>query len=386
ILNTRSNVQFGEGGAGTFSDGKLSTGIHDPRITSVLETFVQHGAQPEILFSNKPHIGTDVLRDVVKSLRAELQKLGCEIRFEHQLTGLTVKNGALSAITVTSPTGPYDLPCDALILAPGHSARDTFEMLSKAGVPLEAKPFAIGLRIEHLQSELSRSQYGGGWETLPPSDYKLACHLPGERSAFSFCVCPGGEVVAAASEEGGVVTNGMSSSKRDGKNCNGGFLVGVNPFDFGCSNPRRNPMRGVEFQRIWEKKAAALGGGGFRAPFCTVSEFMGRGAVPATVTPTYHPGVTRSDLTKCIPSFITDTLRAALPIFDGKLHGFASPSALLTGVETRSSSPIRILRGDNLQSAVLGVYPCGEGAGYAGGITSSAVDGIKAAEAVATGA
>ncbi|MEG0441766.1 MAG: hypothetical protein RR544_05645 [Oscillospiraceae bacterium] len=295
--------------------------------------------------------------------------------------GLKTQNNVLTGLQVIG-SGPYEMACDALILAPGHSARDTFQMLMDAGVPLEAKSFAIGVRAEHLQSEISRSQYGPDWQKLPPSDYKLACHLPNGRSAFTFCVCPGGQIVAAASEMGGVVTNGMSYRARDGKNCNGGILVNVTPADFEGTSP----LAGIAFQSEWEKAAARLGEKRFYAPVQTMGDFLS--GVPSknlgNVQPTYRPGVTPSNLTKCLPGFVTDTLRSALPVFDGKLHGFTAPGALLVGVETRSSSPVRILRGENLQSTVEGLYPCGEGAGYAGGILSAAVDGIRVAEAVAT--
>ena len=381
VLDPFSNVQFGEGGAGTFSDGKLTTGTHDPRISTVFRTLVEAGAPADILYQHKPHIGTDVLRDVVKTIRQELIRLGCDVRFGHQLTGLTLREGSVAGLTVEGPQGTYDLPCDTLILSPGHSARDTFQMLLEAGVPMEQKPFAIGVRIEHPQSAISLAQFGPAWERLPAADYKLACHLPNGRSAFTFCVCPGGQVVAAASEEGRLVTNGMSHRARDGKNINGGFLVGVNPADFGSDHP----LAGVAFQRHWEEAAFRLGGGSYHAPAQTVKDFLARQASKAlgSVEPTYRPGVTPTDLDRCLPDYVTDTLRGALPVFDRKLHGFAAPDSLLTGVETRSSSPVRILRGEDYQSAVRGLYPCGEGAGYAGGITSAAVDGIRVAEAVA---
>ena len=381
VLNPSSNVQFGEGGAGTFSDGKLTTGTHDPRISTVFRTLVDAGAPEDILYQHKPHIGTDVLRDVVKNIRQELIRLGCDVRFSHQLTGLILRDGAVAGLTVEGPQGSYDLPCDALVLSPGHSARDTFQMLLEAGVPMEQKPFAIGVRIEHPQIAVSLAQFGPAWEKLPAADYKLACHLPNGRSAFTFCVCPGGQVVAAASEEGRLVTNGMSHRARDGKNINGGFLVGVGPADFGSDHP----LAGVAFQRHWEEAAFQLGGRNYHAPAQTVKDFLARQASKTlgTVEPTYRPGVTPTDLDRCLPDYVTDTLRGALPVFDRKLHGFAAPDSLLTGVETRSSSPVRILRGEDYQSTVLGLYPCGEGAGYAGGITSAAVDGIRVAEAVA---
>ncbi len=391
-LSNTSNVQFGEGGAGTFSDGKLNTGTHDGRIHAVLEEFVRHGAPEDILYQQKPHVGTDLLRGVVKSIREELIALGCDVRFESQLTGISVKGGRLTGIEVTTECGPYSLDCDTLILAPGHSARDTFRMLYDSGVPMEAKAFAIGCRIEHEQTLVSEAQYGPAWTKLPPADYKLACHLPSGRSAFTFCVCPGGQVVAAESGYGQVVTNGMSNRARDGKNINGGFLVGVSPADFG-----HGVLDGVAFQEKWERSAWDLGTGMaaplfdpqktvFHAPAQTVVDFLrGRpSAALGAVSPTYRPGVTPASVDACLPSYVADTLREALPLFDRKLHGFADGGAVLTGVETRSSSPVRLLRDDTLQSPLKGLFPCGEGAGWAGGITSAAVDGIRVAESVAS--
>ncbi|MEG1189906.1 MAG: hypothetical protein RSD48_00515 [Oscillospiraceae bacterium] len=380
-LSQSSNVQFGEGGAGTFSDGKLSTGTNDPRISHVFSDFVAHGAPADILWSNKPHIGTDLLRDVVVSIRRELISLGCDIRFENTLTGLTIHDKKLTALKVSSKTENYELPCDALVLAPGHSARDTFKMLFEAGLPMEQKPFAVGVRIEHRQEIISATQYGAFAEKLPPADYKLACHLPNGRSAFSFCVCPGGRVIAAASEPNRLVINGMSLRARDEENINGGFLVGVGPGDFEGDHP----LAGLEFQAEWEKRAFSRGGSNYCAPVQTVGDFLKGTASTAmsAVTPSYKPGVRPGDLRRCLPKYITDTLAGALPAFERSLHGFSDKSAVLTGVETRSSSPVRILRGENFQSPIEGIYPCGEGAGYAGGITSAAVDGIKVAEKIA---
>ena len=391
-LSTSSNVQFGEGGAGTFSDGKLTTGTRDPRIAHVFSTLVAHGAPADIQWSHRPHIGTDVLRQVVKSLRGELLSLGADLRFEHQLWGLRSSGGRLAALTIMTEAGPYELPCDALILAPGHSARDTFQMLFEAEIPLQPKNFAIGVRIEHSQARISQAQFGPCWDRLPAADYKLACHLPNGRSAFTFCVSPGGQVVASASDYGQVVTNGMSLRARAGANINGGLLVGVKPADFGGDDP----LAGVRFQQRWEQAAWDLGSGGlpprfqenapcFFAPAQRVEDFLaGRPSQgPGSVLPTYRPGVTWGSLEGTLPGYVLDTLRQALPIFDRKLHGFAHPDAVLTGVETRSSSPVRILRDESFQSPGLrGLYPCGEGAGYAGGITSAAVDGIRVAEAM----
>lgn len=382
-LDESSNVQFGEGGAGTFSDGKLTTGTHDPRIGAVLDTLVEAGAPRDVKYSHKPHVGTDVLRRVVKTIREELISLGCDVRFGHRLEGLVLEGDGLKEICVAGPEGEYRLACDALVLAPGHSARDTFRMLRDVGVPMEKKNFAIGVRIEHDQKTISRQQYGPAFEQLPPSDYKLACHLPNGRSAFTFCVCPGGQVVAAASERGGVVTNGMSLRARDGANINGGLLVGVGPEDF----PGEDVLAGVTFQEEWERAAFRLGGENYHAPAQRVEDFLARrpSEGPGEILPTYQPGVCWTQVDSCLPEAVSDTLRASLPLLDRKLHGFAAPDSVLTGVETRSSSPVRILRGEDLQSAVRGLYPCGEGAGYAGGIVSAAVDGIRVAEAVAKG-
>ena len=385
VLDTTSNVQFGEGGAGTFSDGKLTTGTHDPRISTVFRALVEAGAPADILYQHKPHIGTDILRDVVRNVRRELLALGCDVRFGHRLAGLDVRDGALRAVAVDGPGGRYDLPCDALVLSPGHSARDTFQMLLDAGVPMAPKPFAIGVRIEHAQAALSEAQFGPAWERLPAADYKLACHLPNGRPAFTFCVCPGGQVVASASEPGQLVTNGMSYRSRDGENINGGFLVGVGPEDFQTFGA--DPLAGVRFQEQWERAAFQAGGGGFMAPAQRVEDFLAKRASqgPGEVRPTYQPGVTWTTLEDCLPDYVTDTLRGALPVLDRKLHGFAHPDGVLTGVETRSSSPVRIVRDETYQSNLRGLYPCGEGAGYAGGIVSAAVDGIRVAEAVARG-
>lgn len=380
-LNPRSNVQFGEGGAGTFSDGKLTTGINDPRIAHVFRTFVEHGAPEDIQWSHKPHIGTDILRQVVKSMREELISLGAEVRFGHQLTGLHIQDRAITAVEITHNSELYTLPCDTLVLAPGHSARDTFAMLLDSGLAMEQKNFAIGIRIEHKQEAVSQAQFGPSWDKLSAADYKLSCHLPNGRSAFTFCVCPGGQVVASASQDGQVVTNGMSLRARDQENINGGFLVGVGPDDF----PGDDPLAGVRFQEQWEEAAWAYGGGNPMAPAQTVGDFLAGqpSSGPRSILPSYRPGVVWGSLEDVLPDYVLDTLRQALPLFDRKLKGFATPEAVLTGVETRSSSPVRIVRGQDYQSiSVRGVYPCGEGAGYAGGITSAAVDGIKVAEEI----
>ena len=383
MLSPSSNVQFGEGGAGTFSDGKLTTGTHDPRISTVLESLVDAGAPEDILYSHKPHVGTDVLREVVKNVRRELIKLGCEVRFGHRLTSVAHSGGVVTGIGVTTREGTYNMDCDALILAPGHSARDTFRMLKDLGVPMEKKPFAVGVRIEHEQAAISLQQYGPQWEQLPPSDYKLACHLPNGRSAFTFCVCPGGQVVAAASGVEQVVTNGMSLRARDGKNINGGLLVGVGPEDF----PGEDVLAGVAFQEHWERMAWEVGGRSGMAPAQRVEDFLsGRPSEGCgTIRPTYRPGVVWTDMTKALPEVVGSTLKQAVPVMDRKLRGFACGDGVLTGIETRSSSPVRILRDESFQSQLRGLYPCGEGAGYAGGIVSAAVDGVRVAEAVAGG-
>lgn len=384
-LHPESNVQFGEGGAGTFSDGKLTTGTHDLRISAVLDTLVEAGAPADIKWSHRPHIGTDILRQTVRHIREELIALGCDVRFGTKLTDLVTGSGTLTGVRIEGPQGNSLISCDTLVLAPGHSARDTFQMLCQMGVPMEQKPFAIGVRIEQSQADISQAQYGPVWEQLPPSDYKLACHLPNGRSAFTFCVCPGGEVVAAASAPGQVVTNGMSYRARDGENINGGFLVGVGPEDFLSYGV--DPLAGVRFQEQWEHTAFQLGGGNFCAPAQRVEDFLqkrpSQGA--GRISPTYRPGVVWTELDACLPEAVAQTLREALPSMDRKLHGFAQPDGVLTGVETRSSSPVRILRDETFQSALRGLYPCGEGAGYAGGIVSAAVDGIRVAEAIAKG-
>lgn len=382
-LDRDSNVQFGEGGAGTFSDGKLTTGIHDPRVTAVFETFAQAGAPEDILYSYKPHIGTDQLRRVVANLRRELLALGCELRYGHRMLALEQQGDRLTGLTVRDVESGenYHLKADTVVLAVGHSDPENYESFRRSGLPMEQKPFAIGVRIEHSQQAISQAQFGPAWDKLPPSDYKLSCHLPSGRSAFTFCVCPGGEVVAAASEPGALVTNGMSYRARDGKNINGGFLVGVGPGDFGGDDP----LAGVRFQTHWEQLAYRQGGGNFVAPAQLVGDFLAQRSSqgPGDIAPTYTPGVKWTDVGLCLPDYVTQTLRDALPIFDRKVRGFAKEDAVLTGVETRSSSPVRVVRDERLQSALGGVYPCGEGCGYAGGIVSAAVDGIRVAEAIA---
>lgn len=381
-LNERSNVQFGEGGAGTFSDGKLNTGTKDLRHRYILEAFADFGASEEILIDSKPHIGTDRLYTVLQNLRRELLRLGAEVRFGHQVVGLEAQDGHLTALRVASGEGEYLLPARYAVLALGHSARDSFEMLHRAGIPMEPKPFAVGVRIEHRQRDMDAQQYKqyAGHPSLPPTSYKLSAHTSGGRGVFSFCVCPGGEVVAAASERGRVVTNGMSELARDGENINGGLLVSVTPEDFGGADV----LAGVAFQRKLESAAFALGGGNFTAPAQTVGDFLAHrpSTHPGAVAPTYRPVVRWCDLHECLPAFVTDALEEALPLLEQKLAGFAAPDAVLTAVETRSSSPVRITRDETYQSTLRGLYPCGEGAGYAGGILSAAADGMRCAEAI----
>ncbi len=381
-LDPESNVQFGEGGAGTFSDGKLTTGTKDPRIQAVLLALHEAGAPEEILYQAKPHIGTDRLLNVVQGLRLAIAALGGEVRFRCRLSDLTIAGGALRAAVLCGPDGPEDVACDALILATGHSARDTFAMLQRRGVALEAKAFSVGARIEHPQSAVDRAQYGAFAGRFPPADYKLSAQLPGGRGAYTFCMCPGGVVVAAASEAGGIATNGMSSFARDGRNANSALLVGVSPADFGG-----DALAGIAFQRGIEQAAYRMTGG-YRAPAQHVADFL-RG-VPTSrlgdVRPSYLPGVTPGDIAGCLPSFVVEGMRLAIAEMDRRLRGFARPDAVLTAPETRSSSPVRVPRGENLQSvSVRGLYPCGEGAGYAGGIMSAAVDGMRCAEAVCAG-
>lgn len=381
-LNLESNVQFGEGGAGAFSDGKLNTGTKDMRHRFILETLTAHGAPESILYDAKPHVGTDYLRRVLVNMRRELEELGCDIRFGHRLSGLRQEDGRVTALEITGPEGPYCLQARQVVLALGNSARDTFEMLHAAGAPMEPKPLAVGVRIEHRQEDIDFAQYKAlaGHPRLPASSYKLSCHLENGRGVFSFCVCPGGQVVAAASESGRAVTNGMSCYARSGVNCNGGLLVGVTPADF----PGDGPLAGIAFQRALEDRAYIAGGGGFIAPAQRVEDFLLHrpSAGPGNVIPTYRPGVKWCNLWEVLPEFICQSLAEALPVLGRKVRGYAQPDAALTAVETRSSCPLRILRDGGGQSAVRGLWPCGEGAGYAGGIMSAAADGLRTAEQV----
>ena len=377
-LDVNANIQFGEGGAGTFSDGKLTTRIGDELCGFVTEVFLQHGAPEEIAWKQKPHVGTDLLRGVITSIRKEIEALGGEVHFNTALTGFEQKNGQLTGIFTTNGT----FACEALVFAVGHSARDTFGMLMDGGLQLECKPFSVGFRAEHLQSEIEKSLYheAAGHPALPRGEYQLSQHV-GERCVYTFCMCPGGHVVAAASEEGGVVTNGMSDFARDGENANAALLVTLTPEDF----PEKDVLGGMRWQREIERAAFRAGGANYQAPAQLAGDFLAHRASTTlgSVQPTYRPGVTLCDLHDVLPERITSVLEQAIPALDRKLHGFASPDAVLTAPETRSSSPVRILRDETKQSTGLrGLYPCGEGAGYAGGITSAAVDGLRCAEAL----
>ena len=381
-LDEECNIQFGEGGAGAFSDGKLTTGVNSPLIIQILHDFVKHGAPPEILYQSKPHIGTDRLLPTVKSLREEIKSLGGEIIFGAKLTDVTTKGNRLTSITYEKQAQAFQIETDDLILAVGHSARDTFRLLFNKGIELTPKPFSIGMRIEHLQSDLNRSMYGENapFHLLPPADYRLAVHLPNGRGVYTFCMCPGGSVVASSSEKETIVTNGMSCHARDGKNANSAVLVGITPADF----PDNTPLGGFALQQKLEHAAYALTGT-YQAPYITAGKLLNQTAETAygKVIPTYRPGVFYCDPHEYLPDYAVSSIKQALPLFAKKISCFADPEAVLTGPETRSSSPVRLTRDDTLQSVSLkGLYPCGEGAGYAGGIMSAAVDGIKCAMAI----
>ncbi|GAB6181464.1 oxidoreductase [Desulfotomaculum defluvii] len=378
-LDTECNVQFGEGGAGTFSDGKLTTLIRDLRCRKVLEEMVSAGAPAEILYSHKPHVGTDILRNVVKNVRHRIISLGGEVCFNAKITDIKIERGMVTGVVVN---GEESIDTEVVMLAIGHSARDTFKMLYDKGIKITPKSFSIGVRIEHPQELINRAQYKkfAHHSKLGAAEYKLSYHSSSGRSAYTFCMCPGGVVVAAASEEGGVVTNGMSEHARSADNANSALLVGVTPADFSSGHP----LAGVEFQRQWERKAFELAGGNYHAPAQLVGDFLADRPSQniRRVEPSYPRGVTLAELKHCLPTYVVETLKEAIVEFDKKLRGFALPEAILTGVETRSSSPVRIERDDQRQSNIIGLYPAGEGAGYAGGIVSAAVDGIRVAEAI----
>lgn len=378
-LDTASNVQFGEGGAGTFSDGKLYTLINDHRTRFLFEELVKSGAPEEILWDAKPHIGTDRLRSVVINLRKEIVSLGGTFRFDTTMTNFRHSNNVLQRVLLN--TGE-ELDVSHMVLAIGHSARDTFEMLHEKGVQMQQKVFSIGLRIEHPREFIDHIQYGkmSGHKDLGTARYKMAVQPRGQRPVYTFCMCPGGFVVAAASERNRQVTNGMSEYSRMNFNSNSALLVNVGPGDFGSAHP----LAGVQFQRLWEEKAYSLGGGGFVAPAQLVGDFLADRVSQKIldVKPTYLPGIKLARLSLCLPKPVVKSIQSALPMFDMKMKGFAMGSALLTGIESRSSSPVRIVRGDDGQASIKGIFPAGEGAGYAGGIVSAAVDGLRAAESI----
>lgn len=375
VLNPDSNVQFGEGGAGTFSDGKLTTNLHNAYIGFVLEEFYKHGATIDVTYAQNPHVGTDYLEKVVTNIRKEIISLGGEFHFNTRFTDFnTAKDGTISVFCNNNKT----FSTNHLLLCFGHSARDTIRHLYQKGMQMEAKPFSMGVRVEHLQSRINTMQYGTFAKHLPAASYKGVVHLK-ERSVYTFCMCPGGTVMASTSEPGSIVTNGMSEKNRDKANANSALLVGVEPADFF----KESPLDGLAYQEKYEKLAFDVAGD-YRAPANLMKEFL-QGKIADThrnVKPSYPHGVIYCDLNKCLPPYVVKSLREAIPLFDRKLHGFSDPDAVLTGIETRSSSPIRILRDEARQSNLRGIYPVGEGAGYAGGITSAAIDGLKTAMAI----
>jgi len=379
VLDPSANAQFGEGGAGTFSDGKLTTRIGHPAIRFVLETFVQFGANPRVLYLARPHVGTDVIRKCSVLIRRSAEARGARYQFRARLADIRFQDGRVAAAVLD--TGE-ELPCDALVLAPGHSARDTFEMLHGHGVAMRQKAFAMGVRVEHPQAVIDRSQYGPsqGHPSLAPADYHVVCNFGPARAAYSFCMCPGGEVIQCASEEGGVVVNGMSNARRDSGFANSGLVAKVGTADFGSDHL----LAGMYFQRKWEQAAFRAAGETYGAPAMSVQDFLkGRatGKLPAT---SFRPFAVPADLSTCLPDFVHEQLLGAIPDFDRKIHGFASRQAILLAIESRTSSPVQMIRGENGESASHpGLYPCGEGAGFAGGITSAAVDGIRVAEWIA---
>ncbi|MFY9198000.1 MAG: hypothetical protein WBK75_05230 [Acutalibacteraceae bacterium] len=382
VLNENSNVQFGEGGAGTFSDGKLTTGIKNKRCREVFLQFEKHGAPSEILYSAKPHIGTDKLTDVVKNIRNTIIALGGDVVFESKLTNIIIANGVVHGITYEHNNKASDLETDCVVLAIGHSARDTVKMLYAKGIKMMQKPFSVGARIEHPREIIDKAQYGGfaGHTALGAADYKLSCHPLHGRGAYTFCMCPGGTVVAAASEKGGVVVNGMSEYARDCENSNSALLVGIEPENF----PSGHPLSGIDYQLQMEQTAFKIGGGDYHAPAQLVGDFLNCKATKSfkSVNPSCPTGVVPSDIRLVLPQKVTDTMASAIIEMDKKLKGFSMYDAVLTAPETRSSSPVRIIRDDFLECNIGNIYPCGEGAGYAGGIVSAAVDGIRCAEAI----
>ncbi len=382
ILNTNSNVQFGEGGAGTFSDGKLTSGISSPYCKKVLKEFVNFGAPEQILYLTKPHIGTDNLINIIKNMREYIISCGGQFLFNTKFIDFETVNNSVSKISVLHLDNNCieTIETNVLILAIGHSSRETFKKIHEKGLLLEPKNFSVGVRIEHLQSEINKAQYGTITKLkLPPADYKLAYHSPSGRSCYTFCMCPGGVVMPSSSEQNSIVTNGMSYFARDGENANSAVLVNVMPSDFSTNNP----LAGIDFQKDLEEKAFTLGGSNYFAPVQRFEDFYNnvKSKFIGCVKPSYKPGFTLANLNDIMPDFVSSTLKEGIKYFDTKLHGFSNPDSILTGMETRSSSPVRILRDENLVSNINGIYPCGEGAGYAGGIMSAAVDGIKCASA-----
>jgi len=379
-LNKYSNVQFGEGGAGTFSDGKLNSNISNAYCKKVLNELYHFGAPKEILFLSKPHIGSDNLQKIVRNLREEIIKLGGKVLFSTKFYDFNVDSNKLTEIFIENVETEKKevIKTNHLLLCVGHSARDTFELLYKKKVSIQQKPFAMGVRIEQSQEKINQGQYGKGYDKrLPNADYKLVEHLDNGRSVFTFCMCPGGQVVASSSNEGEIVTNGMSNFARNGQNANSAVLVNVTPDDFQSSHP----LAGIYFQSKYEKLAFELGGGNFTAPTQSVGEFLGKNCKKSIKT-TYKPNIKFTDISKCLPNFVCESLKLALPKLNNKLNGFADDENLLIAIESRSSCPLTILRDENFQSNIKGIYPVGEGAGYAGGIISSAQDGLKVAESI----
>ena len=377
-LNIKSNVQFGEGGAGAFSDGKLTSGVNNIYAKKVIQEFYNFGAPEEILYTSKPHIGTDKLIQIIKNMREEIIRLGGKFLFNEKVIDFAIEDGRITEVI----TDKQSIKTDIAVLAIGHSARDTFYKLYEKNVEMKRKNFSVGVRIEHLQSMINKSQYGTKTKLkLPPAEYKLAYHGEDGRSCYTFCMCPGGVVIASSSEDDTVVTNGMSTFARDGINANSAVLVNVTPEDVGVGD---NPLKGIEFQKRLEELAFDLGGNNYYAPIQRVEDFINnnKSTFIGEVKPTYIPGVTLSNLNDILPDFVSKTLKEGILYFDKKISGFANSDAILTGVETRSSSPVTIVRNEVLQSNIKGIYPCGEGAGFAGGITSAGADGIKCAIAI----
>ncbi len=386
VLNTNSNIQFGEGGAGTFSDGKLTTGTKNERAKKVINEFINFGAPVEISYNSKPHIGTDKLPQIIKNMRKEIIRLGGEFLFDTTFIDFNCKNNKIDSITILNNNQTKSIKTDTLVLAIGHSSRDTYELLYKNKIFMEQKAFSVGVRIEHLQEKIDKTQYGefANKGKLGASDYKLSAHLKNGRGLYTFCMCPGGSVVAASSEENTVVTNGMSEFARDKVNSNSALLVGITPKDFQSDHI----LSGIEYQRKLEKSAFVNGGENYCAPTQRLEDFINKRKSTSfgEVLPSYKPQTTFADLNSILPNYISNSITSGIHLLNNKLSGFSHPDSLLTGVETRSSAPIRITRDNiSLQSiSIKGIYPCGEGAGYAGGIMSAAVDGIKCAEAILT--